>query len=156
MSRSKQTTCLHNTYNIGNNKYRLITAYLLLQVNCNNIMHARWDFDSTNARTRRVRVSALVKNQNWSESALFRHNSRTQSKYAVVNLIHIRHKHTFCLFYVKNKTFIKFKKSWNNTCQNKIIRVANGLTLSARESTLCDAHAHVSIAWSVRSAIVPR
>ena len=64
--------------------YRLITAYLLLRVNLDKIMHARWDFDATSASTRRV--SALDKHQNWSASALFCLNSRAQSKYAVVNL----------------------------------------------------------------------
>ena len=49
--------------------YRLITAYLLLRVNLDKIMHARWDFDASSARTRRV--SALDKHQNWSASALF-------------------------------------------------------------------------------------
>ena len=29
------------------NIYRLITAYLLLQVNLDKIMHARWDFDAS-------------------------------------------------------------------------------------------------------------
>ena len=38
--------------------------------------------------------------------------------------------------------------------QNKITRVANELTLRVRESTLCDSHACVSIAWGVQSAIV--
>ena len=75
--------------------YRLITAYLLLRVNLDKIMHARWDFDASSARTRRV--SALNKHQNWSASALFCLNSRAQSKYAVVNLIHTRRKQTFCL-----------------------------------------------------------
>ena len=75
--------------------YRLITAYLLLRVNLDKIMHARWDFDASSARTRRV--SALDKHQNWSASALFCLNSRAQSKYAVVNLIHTRRKQTFCL-----------------------------------------------------------
>ena len=56
--------------------YRLITAYLLLRVNLDKIMHARWDFDASSARTRRV--SALVKHQNWSPSALFCLNSRAQ------------------------------------------------------------------------------
>ena len=54
--------------------YRLISAYLLLQVNCDKIMHARWDFDVTSARTQRM--SALDNHQNWSTSALFCHNSR--------------------------------------------------------------------------------
>ena len=49
--------------------YRLITAYLLLRVNLDKIMHARWDFDASSARTRRV--NALDKHQNWSASALF-------------------------------------------------------------------------------------
>ena len=64
--------------------YRLITAYLLLRVNLDKIMHARLDFDASSARTRRV--SALDKHQNWSASASFCLNSRAQSKYAVVNL----------------------------------------------------------------------
>ena len=75
--------------------YRLITAYLLLRVNLDKIMHARWDFDASSAQTRRV--SALDKHQNWSASALFCLNSRAQSKYAVVNLIHTRRKQLFCL-----------------------------------------------------------
>ena len=81
--------------------YRLITAYLLLRVNLDKIMHVRWDFDASSARTRRV--SALDKHQNWSASALFCLNSRAQSKYAVVNLIHTWRKQTF--LYVINKTF---------------------------------------------------
>ena len=36
--------------------------------------------------------------QNWSASALFCLNSRAQSKYAVVNLIHTRRKQTFLSF----------------------------------------------------------
>ena len=58
--------------------YRLITAYLLLRVNLDKIMHARWDFDASSARTRRV--SALDRHQNWSASALFCLNFRAQSK----------------------------------------------------------------------------
>ena len=42
--------------------YRLLTAYLFLQVNCDKIMHVRWDFDASNAWTQRV--SALDKHQN--------------------------------------------------------------------------------------------
>ena len=76
--------------------YRLITAYLLLRVNLDKIMHTRWDFDASSARTQRV--SALDKHQNWSASALFCQNSRAQSKYAVVNLIHTRRKQTFLSF----------------------------------------------------------
>ena len=76
--------------------YRLITAYLLLRVNLDKIMHARWDFDASSARTRRV--SALDKHQHWSASALFCLNSRAQSKYAVFNLIHTRRKQTFLSF----------------------------------------------------------
>ena len=79
--------------------YRLITAYLLLRVNLDKIMHARWDFDASSARTRRV--SALDKHQNWSASALFCLNSRAQSKYAVVNLIHTRRKQTFLSFIMR-------------------------------------------------------
>ena len=56
------------------NIYRLITAYLLLRVNLDKIMHARWDFDASSARIQRV--SALDKHQNWSASALFCLNSR--------------------------------------------------------------------------------
>ena len=76
--------------------YRLITAYLLLRVNLDKIMHALWDFDASSARTRRV--SALDKHQNWSASELFCLNSQAQSKYAVVNLIHTRRKQTFLSF----------------------------------------------------------
>ena len=84
--------------------YRLITAYLLLRVNLDKIMHAGWDFDASSARTRRV--SVLDKHQNWGASALFCLNSRAQSKYAVVNLIHTRCKQTYFVFYyVINKTF---------------------------------------------------
>ena len=81
---------------ISKHDYRLITAYLLLRVNLDKIMHARWDFDASSARTRRV--SALDKHQNWSASALFCLNSRAQSKCAVVNLIHTRRKQTFLSF----------------------------------------------------------
>ena len=35
------------------NNYRLITAYLLLRVNCDKIMHACWDFDVSNTQTQR-------------------------------------------------------------------------------------------------------
>ena len=63
------------------NIYRLITVYLLKQVNCDKIMHVRWDFDVSNARTQRV--CALDKHENWSESALFCYNSWTKSKYAI-------------------------------------------------------------------------
>ena len=76
--------------------YRLITAYLLLRVNLDKIMHAGWDFDASSARNRRV--SALDKHQNWSASALFCLNSWAQSKYAVVNLIHTRRIQTFLSF----------------------------------------------------------
>ena len=84
--------------------YRLITAYLLLRMDLDKIMHARWDFDASSARTRRV--SALDKHQNWSAGVLFCQNSQAQSKYAVVNLIHTRRKQFFFVFYyVINKTF---------------------------------------------------
>ena len=96
--------------------YRLITAYLLLQVNYDKIMNARWDFDTSSARTRRV--SALDKHQNWSASALFCHNSCAESKYAVVNLIHTRHVKLVSLYMWKIRHFIKFKKLSNIT--NKI------------------------------------
>ena len=83
------------TFHMHNN-YRLMTAYLLSRVNLDKTMHARWDFDASSARTRRV--SALDKHQNWSASALFCLNSRAQSKYTVVNLIHTRRKQTFLSF----------------------------------------------------------
>ena len=67
-----------NLQSFNVNNYRLITAYLLLQVNLDKIMHARWDFDASSARTRRV--SALDKHQNWRATALFCLNSRAQSK----------------------------------------------------------------------------
>ena len=96
------------------NVYRLITAYLLLRVNLDKIMHARWDFDASSARTRRV--SALDKHQNWSASALFCLNSRAQSKYTVVNLIHTRRKQTFLSFIMWwIRHFSKFKSHFNIT-----------------------------------------
>ena len=76
--------------------YRLITAYLLLLVNCDQIMHMRWDFDASSAQNRRV--SALDKHQNWSESALCCHISWEPSNYAVINLIHTQHKQVSCVF----------------------------------------------------------
>ena len=97
--------------------YRLITAYLLLRVNLDKIMHARWDFDASSART--WRVNALDKHQNWSASALFCLNSRAQSKYAVVNLIHTRRKQTFLSFIMwEIRHFGKFRSHLNIT--NKI------------------------------------
>ena len=56
------------------NAYRLMSAYLLWRVNLVKIMH---------------------KHQNQSASALFCLNSRPQSKYTVIDLIHTRHKSTF-------------------------------------------------------------
>ena len=82
---------------VQKDNYRLITAYLLLRVNYDKIMHARWDFDVSSARTRRV--SELDKHQKWSASVLFCHNSGAQSKYAVVNLIHTWRNQTFLFFY---------------------------------------------------------
>ena len=55
---------------------RLISAYLLLGVNCDKIMLARWNFDASSAQTQRV--SALDKHQNWSKSALFCHKSQAK------------------------------------------------------------------------------
>ena len=92
----RKTIYMNGVHFIPSYTYRLITAYLLLRVNLDKIMHARWDFDASSARTQRV--SALDKHQNWSANALFCLNSRAQSKYAVVNLIHTRRKQTFCLF----------------------------------------------------------
>ena len=73
----KWQTILHvfkKVYTWKVNTYRLITMYLLLQVNCDKIMHTRWNFDASSART--WRVNALDKHQNWSASALYCHNSR--------------------------------------------------------------------------------
>ena len=128
--------------------YRLITAYLLLRVNLDKIMLTRWDFDASSAWTRTG--SALDKHQNWSASELCCLNSRAQSKYAVVNLIHTRHKQTFFVFYcVINKTFWKFKKSFRYYQQNIITRLEN-------KSTLRDTYARVSTARDVLSAIVQK
>ena len=67
------------------NIYRLITAYFHFASELwqNNALHACWDFDAWNTRT--WRVSALDKHQNWNTSALFCHDSRASSKYAVIN-----------------------------------------------------------------------
>ena len=48
-------------------------------MNCDKIIHMRWDFDALNVQT--WRVSALEEHQNWSEILLFCLNSRAQSKY---------------------------------------------------------------------------
>ena len=90
------TICTYLNVYLFHDNYRLITTYFLLRVNLDKIMHARWDFDASSARTRRV--SALDKHQNWSASALFCLNSRAQSKYAVVNLIHAWRKQIFLSF----------------------------------------------------------
>ena len=84
------------TYSSHSSTNRSITAYLLLRVNLDKIMLARWDFDVSSART--WRVSALDKHQNWSACALFCLNFRAQSKYAVVHLIHTQCKQTFLSF----------------------------------------------------------
>ena len=44
----------------------LLTAYLLLRVNCDKIMHTRWDFDGQMHKPERL--STLDKHQNWNES----------------------------------------------------------------------------------------
>ena len=90
----------------------IITAYLRLWVNCDKIMHARWDFDVSNAQT--LRVSALDKHQNWIKSALFCHNFRAQGKYAVINLIHTWHKikNKNCLFICDKWDFLLSAKSY--------------------------------------------
>ena len=64
-------------------------------------MHDCWNFDVSSAGTRRV--SALDEDQKWSESALFCYNSRAQSKYAVINLIHTRYNIFFVILDVKKK-----------------------------------------------------
>ena len=78
--------------------YRLKAAYLLLHVNFDKTMHACWDFYASYAQTQRV--NELDKHQNWSERALFCHNSQVQSKYPVINLIHTWHKQTFLSLFI--------------------------------------------------------
>ena len=134
--------------------YGLITAYLLLRVNLDKIMHARWNFDVSSVQTRRV--SALDRHQNWRASALFCLNSRAQSKCAVVNLIHTQRKQTFCLLLCDNQDILVSLKGNYILPTNIITRLENKSTLRSHESTLCDAHAHVSTALDVRSAIVQK
>ena len=141
-------------YKSKNANYRLITAYLLLQVNLDKIMHARWDFDASSART--WRVSALDKHQNWSASALFCLNSRAQSKYAVVNLIHTQRKQTFLSFVCDKKDILVSLKVIKYYQQNVITRLENKSTLRSRKSNLRYANARVSTARDVRSAIVQK
>ena len=111
-----------------------------MRVNYDKIMEARWNFDASSARTRRV--SVLGKHQNRSESALFCYNSWTQSKYTVINLIHTRLKETFCLFL---NVIIRHFTVWSviKYCQQNID------TLVANEFTLRDAT--ISTARGVRS-----
>ena len=40
--------------------YRLITAYLLLWVYLDKIMHARWDFDASSAQNPKGEIEAQV------------------------------------------------------------------------------------------------
>ena len=75
---------------------RLIFAYLLLQVNCDIMMH-----NCTFAEILMYQMHEPAEWVHWTStkyrtgSALFRHNSRAQSKYTLINLIHTQHK---CLF----------------------------------------------------------
>ena len=98
-------------------------------------------------------MSALDKHQNYSASALFCLNSRAQGKYAVVNLIHTQRKQTFLSFIFD---FSKFESHLNITKKKVITRLENKSTLRSRKSTLRDAHARVSTARDVRSAIVQK
>ena len=61
---------LQNGYILGLYINRLITAYLLLRVNCDKIMHACWDFYASSAQTWRLNAlpMPLDKHQSWSES----------------------------------------------------------------------------------------
>ena len=88
-----------------------------------------------------ARVSALDKHQNWSASGLFCPNSRAQTKYAVINLIHIRQKEHLRLFNVINKNFYQVQKSFEYYQLNEITRKVNESILQARECTLRYANA---------------
>ena len=46
-----------------------MVAYLLLRVNCDKIMHMRWDFDVSNAQAQRVKE--LNKHQIWMQVNTF-------------------------------------------------------------------------------------
>ena len=98
-------------------------------------MHVHWDFDASNAQTRRV--SALAKHQIEAKVHYFvtilKHKVNTQLLILFIHVINT----LFCLFYVINKTFSKFKMSLDVTWQNKITCVTNGLALCACESMRC-------------------
>ena len=124
--------------------YRLITAFLLIRVNCDKIIHACWDFDASSAWTRGV--SALDKHQNWSNSALFCHNSRAESKYAVINLIHTQHINkliVFFIYYVINEFYILCDK-WDIFVSLKRLKYYQYDSIT--RATKC-----VSTTWGVRS-----
>ena len=70
----------------------------------------------------------LDKYQNRSASALFCQNSRAQSKYSVVNLIHSLCKQSFCLLFCDKKDIL-VQKSLKDNQQNKITCVENESTL---------------------------
>ena len=40
--------------------YRLITAYLLLRVNLDKIMHTRWDFDASSAQASKLKCKCII------------------------------------------------------------------------------------------------
>ena len=52
-----QLSILHDLFFIHPRlNYRLITANLILRVNCDKIMHARWDFEVSDTWTKRVKA----------------------------------------------------------------------------------------------------
>ena len=110
---------LVKSFRLEHSNYRLITAYSLLRVNLDKIMHVRWDFDASSAQTRRM--NALDKHQKLSACVLFCLNSRAQSKYTVIYLTHTGHKRTYYFFIRFDKTFYKnFKKFLDITHEMKL------------------------------------
>ena len=115
--------CVNGVICIQCSDYRLMTAYLLLLVNCDKVMHARQDFDVSNAHTRRV--STLDKHQNRTKAYYFvtviEHKVNTQS----LILIHTKHKLKssfflggYCTPYLKLACFVCFLKIINTFLKN--------------------------------------
>ena len=98
------------------NQYRL-TAYLLLRMNLDKIMHTHWDVDASSSMNPRGKCTGQASKSKVMCIILF--NSRALSKYAVINLIHTQHKKTSFLcdksdILLSNK-FINPTHSWTHS-----------------------------------------
>ena len=72
-----------------------------MQMNCDKIMHACWDFDASNVHTQSECIGQASK---LKQKCIILQNSQAQSNYAVINLIHSQ-TNFLSYLYVINKTF---------------------------------------------------